>query len=1068
MAPDDRTGNWQRHERASTVSDALQHLRMTIVAIREAPGDAEHRRRLRALAADQGLWEQLAGLLADEVRAHADRPAIAAAFHEELADVHEVLGQPLETIAALEALVAIAPEVVAHHERIAHLYRQAGAWAKAADAFAQVALRASDARADGALLAAAQLDRDHDRLDRAVVMYRRLVERRPADPVAWRGLDDVLSELGRWREVAAMRGERAARASSGFEKAALLRAQARALAQAGDAPAAADVIVRAATHAPDELGGLVDQAEGLARDGQGAQAAELLRARIADAVARGASADDVAALRLWLAQVLEDACDDRTAATAVLDELLAAAPAHLRALERLTALAATDPDPRVHAIALLRYAAAVPGAADRASYVAAAGRRLREVGDLEGAVQALEHAAALVGEDEALQRELVDVRTSAWVAQARSDAAAGDTRGAEWRLRELLGAQRHHLEANLAFADLLAATRRGVAAAEHLRETLATMPEDRPPAQAARLVLRYAEVMGALGEADDSHQLLHEAHRLDRSSLAVTLALGESCFARRLWRQAALHLAAAGGHPDAPRHAAVVAAALVHAAQAEVRALRPANAGKHYEAATRLDRGCAPAWRGLAQLASERGDVVHAADCLEREAAATAEPRERLRLYDALGDLALDVLADPVRAERCWREVAGAGSATLLQKLCAVQRQRGATVERADTCERLARLAADAESRQALLVEAAEALLAGKAVERAVTVVDEVLAMFPREPDVVVWATTMAVTAGDARRAGSWARRLIHGGEPEDLRAGLELASAIGVPLSADDRRFLDAHPARPMASDQGYLGSLDDADCRALVDDPGERPLRDVLALLGEALPLIGPNPSAALLEAGVPDAVRVTASSEAAATALYPHLARALGGPPTLLYTTSFAGIDLALLFASPPVVVFGPALASVRAGSRGDGHQETDAALRFQLGRTVELSRPHRLFAAMPEDALALLVAGLQHGLGRPQPPAASGQVMAEAERLRSRLSVALRQRLTERLAALGPSPLDPRAYVAACQRAADRAGLLACGDVTVAIQLAGGARRAPHLVQLAASRRYLAIRKKLRSS
>ena len=42
------------------------------------------------------------------------------------------------------------------------------------------------------------------------------------------------------------------------------------------------------------------------------------------------------------------------------------------------------------------------------------------------------------------------------------------------------------------------------------------------------------------------------------------------------------------------------------------------------------------------------------------------------------------------------------------------------------------------------------------------------------------------------------------------------------------------------------------------------------------------------------------------------------------------------------------------------------------------------------------------------------------------------------------------------------------LLACGDVTVAIQLAGGARRASHLVHLPGSRGSLAVRKKLRGS
>ena len=73
--------------------------------------------------------------------------------------------------------------------------------------------------------------------------------------------------------------------------------------------------------------------------------------------------------------------------------------------------------------------------------------------------------------------------------------------------------------------------------------------------------------------------------------------------------------------------------------------------------------------------------------------------------------------------------------------------------------------------------------------------------------------------------------------------------------------------------------------------------------------------------------------------------------------------------------------------------------------------------------------------------------------------------LRRRLADKLAAA--DALDPDAYVAACERAADRAGLLACGNVEIAIALAGGPTVARHLVRLAASQRYLAARRKLRS-
>lgn len=137
--------------------------------------------------------------------------------------------------------------------------------------------------------------------------------------------------------------------------------------------------------------------------------------------------------------------------------------------------------------------------------------------------------------------------------------------------------------------------------------------------------------------------------------------------------------------------------------------------------------------------------------------------------------------------------------------------------------------------------------------------------------------------------------------------------------------------------------------------------------------------------------------------------------------------------------------------------------DAALRFQLGRVVELARPRRVFAAgTSRDAFARLVAALRAAFGN---VAADRETASDAERLRGKLPVVLRKRLTEQLARLAPAALDPIAYVAACQRAADRAGLLACGDIAIAIELAGGVAAAPHLVRLATTKGYLAARRKL---
>ncbi len=1160
MPEDDRTRRWQRTARYDAASDTIQVLRLSIAEVRHAPRDPEARRRLRAIAAEHGLWEQLAVLLGDEARAASEHPERAAAFYEELADVYENLDQPLETIGAMEQVLVLDPDNVDRLDRLAWLYRRAGGWAKAAETFEKVGQLAHDDRSRAALRAAGKLYRDNGRLDRAAAIYRVIVTRRPSDTEAWRALEDLLTELGRWRDVATVRGERAERAASGVEKAALLRSQARALEQAGEQQEAAALVAQASRHAPENVSGLVDYAEVLARGGQGREAADILRARVTEASDRGASSDDVAALRLRLAGILEDSCDDHAAATAVLEELLADAPEYLPALERITAAAATDPDPSVHAAALLRYAAALPDDADRSGYVAAAARRSHEAGDHRAAVRAFERATELAPDDDHLRGELDDARTALAVERATQESKDGDVAGAERRLRGLLTSQPRHLGAHLALAEILAGAGKLDAAAEHLRDTLAAAPETTRGEQLAPLVHKFGLVMAALGDADESHQLLHEAHRLDRRSLPITLALGESCFARKLWQQASLHLGALADHPDAVRHAPAVAIGLVHAAQAESRALRPANALAHHEAAVRIDPHCGPAWHALAEVAIERGDLVRAAECLEQEASATTNAKDRLRLYDALGDMATDVLGDPARAERCFTQVADAGNPRVLDKLLALLRARGATAERAEACLHLAAIG-EPRSAKALTEEAAAAFVAGGQVARASTLAAELMTKYPRDIDTVVCATRVAVAAGDtARIAGwlrptlaaweiagdrgegdprraelwrrlgdaerdlgndhvaleafrkavaaapesegalaarrglvelasttgrpqhsalialveaaqdpfdvlAWARNLARTDLGEDARAAYELAQALGARLTAEDERFLKANPPRILASDEGYSSPLSEADRRELIDDDDDAPVGELMDVLAEAMSIVAPSANAALVEADLMDAKRLPASSDAASAALYPQLVKALGGPPTLLHASARAPRDVTLVYAQPPVVVIGPRLASLRAGSRSDLDLAGDAALRFELGRIVELSRPRRIFAGGTDTAtFTRLIAGLRQAFGPPGDPV-DREIQGEADRLRSKLSVVLRQRMTEKLAALGT--LDADAYVAACHRAADRAGLLVCGDITVALQLAGGPGVATHLVKLASSQRYLAARKKLRA-
>jgi hypothetical protein len=268
------------------------------------------------------------------------------------------------------------------------------------------------------------------------------------------------------------------------------------------------------------------------------------------------------------------------------------------------------------------------------------------------------------------------------------------------------------------------------------------------------------------------------------------------------------------------------------------------------------------------------------------------------------------------------------------------------------------------------------------------------------------------------------------------------------------------------MASDEAYGAPLDEAERRAIVDDEGDGVIGELLELIGEAIALICPDARTALERADLAGARRIAAGASSATAALYPQIANALHGPQTLLYAVD-RGQDLALLLSAPPVVVIGPRLAKLRATSQSDADVVVDSELRFRLGRVVELARTRRLLAAGTGPAqFKRFVTGLFQAFGRAKLDPDSSAI-TEGDRLKSAIPLLLRRRISERLASVELSQLDPAGYLAACERAADRSGMLACGDIGVAIAYSGGVARARHLVRLAASPRYLAARKRLRS-
>src|SRR5262249_47251077 len=158
------------------------------------------------------------------------------------------------------------------------------------------------------------------------------------------------------------------------------------------------------------------------------------------------------------------------------------------------------------------------------------------------------------------------------------------------------------------------------------------------------------------------------------------------------------------------------------------------------------------------------------------------------------------------------------------------------------------------------------------------------------------------------------ARARLRAGDVDAARATFQLARALDATLAPDDDAFL-ARPGPTLAADEAYSAPLDDADRRALIDDPDEAQLGELLDVLAECMPLVCPDARTALIDANLSDAQRLPATSTAPVAAMYPQIAKAFGGPITLLHTAAH-GPDLTLLLASPAVVVIGPELASGRA--------------------------------------------------------------------------------------------------------------------------------------------------------
>ncbi len=202
------------------------------------------------------------------------------------------------------------------------------------------------------------------------------------------------------------------------------------------------------------------------------------------------------------------------------------------------------------------------------------------------------------------------------------------------------------------------------------------------------------------------------------------------------------------------------------------------------------------------------------------------------------------------------------------------------------------------------------------------------------------------------------------------------------------------------------------------------------------------------------------MTATGKLRAAAVFTRIARALDAPATILYTTTAENApDVQVLCVSPPVIVFGPRFAQ--------GEDVSDLELRFRLAQAAEMARPARIMAVGQSSTdYKRLVGSLWRVFGDDQQEEIKDGQYQRDEELRKTLPVRARAELERQLTKV--SKLAAAPYKLACLRAADRAGLLICGDVDTALRhsaaVAGGGDNR-HLLQMPLKRGYLATRARL---
>jgi len=249
--------------------------------------------------------------------------------------------------------------------------------------------------------------------------------------------------------------------------------------------------------------------------------------------------------------------------------------------------------------------------------------------------------------------------------------------------------------------------------------------------------------------------------------------------------------------------------------------------------------------------------------------------------------------------------------------------------------------------------------------------------------------------------------------------------------LDPEAEAFLAGYAAPALEAEAPYPGELGEDDRQAMLASPDVHGLDEVFALLWEAAPALL---SKSLADYGVGPGDRVSPIADSELAHVFSACSRALAIKQTALYTrTAEGGAGITIVGMAPPAVIVDAHLAENR--SAGE--------LRFLLGRALELTHPAYILAAgLDRGEFARLLSSVlrafhpRHMRGRRDLGEAA---VEQANHLRKAMPFKIARRLGEIFRQQVNLQFDSGRWRQAVIRSANRAGLVLCGDLGLALRL-----------------------------